>query len=47
MILAGTYAFLGDKVKAYKYLDEFAEKNSFSFMVDNTNKTRSSFFQHS
>jgi tetratricopeptide (TPR) repeat protein len=27
--LAGTYAFLGDKVKAYKYLDEFVQKNTF------------------
>jgi len=27
--LAGTYAFLGDKVKAYKYLDEVAQKNTF------------------
>ncbi|MCU0407712.1 MAG: tetratricopeptide repeat protein, partial [Bacteroidales bacterium] len=27
--LAGTYAFLGDKVLAYKNLDEFAERNSF------------------
>ncbi len=27
--LAGTYAFLGDKVKAYKYLDEVAQRNTF------------------
>jgi tetratricopeptide (TPR) repeat protein len=27
--LAGTYAFLGDKAKAYQHLDEFAKKNTF------------------
>jgi TolB-like protein/AraC-like DNA-binding protein/Tfp pilus assembly protein PilF len=27
--LAGTYAFLGDKVKAYSYLDEFVKRNTF------------------
>ena len=27
--LAATYAFLGDKVKAYKYLDEFDKKNTY------------------
>jgi tetratricopeptide (TPR) repeat protein len=28
--LAGTYAFLGDKVKAYQYLDEFDKQNYYS-----------------
>ncbi|MCX6262862.1 MAG: hypothetical protein NTY95_18835, partial [Bacteroidia bacterium] len=28
--LAGTYAFLGDKGKAYKYLDEYSKRKSFS-----------------
>jgi TolB-like protein/AraC-like DNA-binding protein len=28
--LAGTYAFLGDKGKAYKYLDEYSKSKSFS-----------------
>lgn len=27
--LAGTYAFLGDRQNAYKYLDEFAKRNTF------------------
>jgi TolB-like protein/AraC-like DNA-binding protein len=27
--LAGTYAFLGDKAKAYKYLDEYVKRNTF------------------
>jgi hypothetical protein len=27
--LAATYAFLGNKGNAYKYLDEFSKKNSF------------------
>ena len=28
--LAATYAFLGDKEKAYKYLDEYSQKNTFA-----------------
>jgi TolB-like protein/AraC-like DNA-binding protein len=28
--LSATYAFLGDKVKAYKYLDEYSKRKSFS-----------------
>lgn len=31
--LAATYAFLGDKEKAYQYLDEFVKKHSFKLVV--------------
>jgi hypothetical protein len=32
--MAGTYAFLGDKVKAYKYLDEWSMNFQPLFMIN-------------
>ena len=45
--LAATYAFLGDKVKAYKYLDEFNTMNFYPLWWLELAKQRSTLFKHS